>query len=1096
MSSSLYTTGFKGLDNLLEGLKAHDTIVFHCANPELYSPFLEKFPALGAQEQLCLVYTRMDDSLDEALGGIPFFDLERHIKGKELCRNSDFPADALNQFIEKQGTQSYYISLPLGKLKRLLKNNTAIGELYQRLCEHLYSIDIIASWLLVKNTIPDKSLAFIQDSSQIVLDVGGTQEAPIIQVRKALGRYSERMYWPHYLNPETGEMTPIMAEGPTEAELLTYLSKKVEEMKVLRDERQRYMDLDTVAFDLAQHAFVEGHIPTLLEHSVSTIAKALDADSVAYLEQVPDENVLKLKAGVGWGEGLVGHATVEVGTESLAGALLSCAETVTMHDFSHEGRFAIPALLSSHRILSGLLALIRKQGGAWGLIGVFSTRKRKFAWEERSFLKSMAYLFGAVLDQAQYQQSRDRLAFLVSSSEDAIVGMDLDGNILSWNEGAERLTGYSAEEVLGRSPDILVPSDRLHEKDIMFDKIKRGERIEDFETVRLRKDGTQIQLLLCVSPIHDASGGLVGFSGVAKDITARKQAEEFQRKRAQQIIRHQSALLELTKLDYSDLDGAIEIIIEADAKTLDIERVGVWILSEDHSQLICKSLYLRTKGIHEKGMHLQADNNPTFFKALEETRVWATDDDAYSDLWTSEFKKEYLIPHGITSIMVAPIRLQGNILGIVCHDHTGSERKWEVEEKDFAGDIANQVALAFESYERREAQTALRAMEKQLWQVQKMEVIGTLAGGITHDFNNILSGIIAYAELAQMHLTEVKQVDRYLQQVLTAGLRAKGLVRQILTLSRRSEGERRPIRLHKIIEEAMQLLQASLTATIQVRWVNEATEDTILADPTQVHQVVMNLCTNAQQAMRPNGGSLEIKLENVMISPEEASSQTSLMPGRHVRLEIRDTGHGMEPAVLERIFDPFYSTKGPEEGTGLGLSVVRGIITSYGGRIRVQSAPGQGTAFQIDFPCIEWPADRDPDPESPPPRGSGHILFVDDEATLAYISQQGLVELGYDVEIRTNATEALQTFRENPDRFDVVITDQTMPFMTGEELAKELFLIRPNLPVILCTGFSPKIPPEKAKALGIRAYLMKPMGLRDLAQTLQRILAEKTLAKN
>jgi CheY-like chemotaxis protein len=199
----------------------------------------------------------------------------------------------------------------------------------------------------------------------------------------------------------------------------------------------------------------------------------------------------------------------------------------------------------------------------------------------------------------------------------------------------------------------------------------------------------------------------------------------------------------------------------------------------------------------------------------------------------------------------------------------------------------------------------------------------------------------------------------------------------------------------------------------------------------------------------------------------------------------------MEPEVMARIFDPFYSTKGPDEGTGLGLSVVHGIITGYRGRITVQSSPGEGTTFQIDLPRIDWQPEDEPDAEATPPRGSGRILLVDDEATLVYIGQQGLVDLGYEVETRTSGIEALHTFRENPDRFDAVITDQSMPLMTGEELARELLRIRPGLPIILCTGFSPTMPPEKAKSIGIQAYLMKPLGIRDLAKTLQDLIGPR-----
>lgn len=387
--------------------------------------------------------------------------------------------------------------------------------------------------------------------------------------------------------------------------------------------------------------------------------------------------------------------------------------------------------------------------------------------------------------------------------------------------------------------------------------------------------------------------------------------------------------------------------------------------------------------------------------------------------------------------------------------------------------------------------TTRKLLEGKLQQAQKMEAIGILAGGIAHDFNNMLGVMIGYTELIASEWATPPPWQAYLQEILTAGKRAKALVQQILTFSRRNDQKRQPIYLYQLVNETLKLLRASLPSTITFETHISRHSGAILADPTQMHQVLMNLCTNAEHAMRPAGGTLEVALEAMDVDDRLAAQHASLKPGPHVRLTVRDTGHGMTPDVCARIFDPFFTTKKEGDGTGMGLAVVHGIVTSHGGAITVASAPGQGSLFTVYLPqLVEMPV-RDTLPRETLPYGQGMILFVDDEAALAQVAETILTRLGYTVTTCTNSQEALATFQASPDQFDLVITDQTMPGLTGENLAKALRQIRPDLPIILCTGFSHVMTPEKAQGLQLDAFLMKPLTMRGLGQAVQCVLARR-----
>lgn len=386
--------------------------------------------------------------------------------------------------------------------------------------------------------------------------------------------------------------------------------------------------------------------------------------------------------------------------------------------------------------------------------------------------------------------------------------------------------------------------------------------------------------------------------------------------------------------------------------------------------------------------------------------------------------------------------------------------------------------------------TEFKQLEVQARQSQKMEAIGTLAGGIAHDFNNILMGVVGYTELAKQKVGENEVVKQHLDEVLVAGQRAKELVQQILAFSRQTEQEWQPVELQLVVKEVCKFLRASLPATIEIRQNFSEATTIILGDTIQIHQVVMNLCANAEYAMRECGGLLELTLEHVAGEIDGRGVHPDLMGGSYVCLTVRDTGAGMTPEVAQRIFDPFFTTKGVGEGTGMGLAVVHGIVLSHGGVIHVESEPGYGATFKIYFPEMEAGSIQQEDHPLQQEifMGRGNILFVEDEEPLARLGEEAMRGLGYEVVVRTSSVEALEVFRADPSRFDVVVTDQTMPNITGEALARELLQLRPDVPIILCTGFSHAITPEQAKAIGIRAYLLKPLLIKDLGRALRDVL--------
>jgi len=385
-----------------------------------------------------------------------------------------------------------------------------------------------------------------------------------------------------------------------------------------------------------------------------------------------------------------------------------------------------------------------------------------------------------------------------------------------------------------------------------------------------------------------------------------------------------------------------------------------------------------------------------------------------------------------------------------------------------------------------------KKFEEQIRQSQKMEAIGTLAGGIAHDFNNILAAIIGFTEMTVQKLEENTSLRRNLEQVLKASYRARDLIKQILTFSRKSFEERKTVEISPIINEALKLLRASIPTTIDIKVNINSTAGMVNADPTQMHQVLMNLCTNAAHAMRDTGGVLEIELCPVFLDAREITSYPELQQGAYLQLTVRDTGAGIDLSIIDRIFEPFFTTKEVGQGTGMGLAVVHGIVKSHGGAITVNSKPGKGTTFQILLPKVEE-KEETKDEINTMPKGTECILYVDDEDALVDLGQEMLESLGYRVTAKNNSVEALEAFKTDPHGFDIIITDQTMPAMTGVDLTKQIMHIRPDIPVILCTGHSDQVTREMAQEAGVKEFVMKPMSVQTLAEAIRSALDSRPL---
>ncbi|MFH1241354.1 MAG: PAS domain S-box protein [Pseudomonadota bacterium] len=633
-----------------------------------------------------------------------------------------------------------------------------------------------------------------------------------------------------------------------------------------------------------------------------------------------------------------------------------------------------------------------------------------------------------VKTQAALREGEARYRSILEGIEEGYFEVDLAGNMTFFNEALCRLSGYSRGELMGMNNREYTTKENARRMYDIFNKIYRTGRpaiITDHEIIG--KDGTTAVLEISATLMKDPAGEPIGFRGVVRDVTEKKRVEA-------ELIRTKDFL-------QSIYDSSVDGITTTDLSgiVLHTSPMAKEILGYELDDLIGKKVY----HFYEHG--------------IEDAKKIMRELTTKGELRSHEMR--FINKSGV----LVDVSLSASLL------------------RDEKGKVIGTLGIHRDI-------TGRKKLQAQLQQAQKMEAIGTLAGGIAHDFNNILAAIIGYTELIGLRIKDEAKVRRYLQELRKAGNRAKDLTGQVLTFSRQSGEEEQPLYVSVILKEGLNLLRASLPSTIEIRQKIQVDSGKILANPTQVHQVLMNLCTNAAYAMREEGGVLEINLERIDVDSPTAALHPDLHPGPYVRLTVSDTGHGIPLENLERIFDPYFTTKEKGEGTGLGLSVVHGIVRSYGGAIEVNSEPGKGSTFQVYFPRIELDVKEIPRTVEPFPTGNERILFVDDEESLVEMGKEMLEHLGYSVVTKTSSIEALELLRKEPDVFDLLITDMTMPGMTGERLAKEVMKIRQDMPVILCSGFSDRIDRDKAKEIGIKRLTMKPLVMRDLAVIIRETL--------
>jgi len=613
-----------------------------------------------------------------------------------------------------------------------------------------------------------------------------------------------------------------------------------------------------------------------------------------------------------------------------------------------------------------------------------------------------------------------------------------EGQFLKANPAFCKMFGFKNQEELKKvTPSELYQNPK--ERKLYSDSLIEKGVIRNSEWTLLRRDGTPVHTSITSRVVYGKDGEVSHFDSIMLDITEQKVVEEALRK-SEEKYRN---ILESMEEGYYEVDLAGNFTFLNDAMC----RIRGYTRDE-----------------------LMGMNNRQYMDPETAKKVY----EAYSEVYRSE----------------RPIK--GYQWKTTRKD--GTEGHVEVSAaliKDLKGNSIGFRGIVRDINERKQAEKENARLQSQLQQSHKMEAIGTLAGGIAHDFNNILAIILGNAELASDDVPNWNPARKSLREIRKASIRAKDMVRQLLAFSRKTDEENMPLNMAPILKESMKMLRSAIPTSVEFKQHVSDHQCGIMGDASQINQIVMNLVTNAADAMSEEGGLLEVTLEKIILQEEKTCFDWVLPPGPYVRLKVRDTGEGIEPKVMDRIFEPYFTTKEVGKGTGMGLSVIHGIVKRHSGGIRVESELGKGTVFEIYFPALEKTAEEEIEPEAEIKGGSERILFVDDEEPMVNLNRQRLERLGYQVKSTTKPLEALEWFKADPGQFDVIITDMTMPRMTGDRLAEEVLKIRPHMPVIICTGYSERMSAKKAEALGVSKYIEKPIDLRNLASALREVLEEK-----
>lgn len=654
--------------------------------------------------------------------------------------------------------------------------------------------------------------------------------------------------------------------------------------------------------------------------------------------------------------------------------------------------------------------------------------------------------FGALRSsRKQMKKSEEERQHIVVASHALLVSLDRRGRITAVSAAAARFLGYDSEELIGRPLNRFRPTG-IRRRDMEAYAAIRDEKPAISQATELiHKNGERIFCNFSLFPTFNSSGEVDGAEAMATDITPLMEALDELRVKERSI---QHALTELESQKFALDAHSIVVITDTKGRVTYVNDKFCEVSQYSREELIGQPHAITNSGIHPKA----------FFKDLWDTildgRVWRGE-------ITNRAKDGRL--YWVDSTIV-PFRDRG-------------------------GKITQFVAIHTDVTQRKQAQIESALLESRLRQAQKLETIGVLASGIAHDLNNMLTPILGHAELAKDQLPADSEVQADLDHISEAALRAKDLTRQILSFSRDSKYEVRPVYLPDTVKEALGLLRSTLPVSIDIRQDIDENCPLVMADATQIHQIVLNLCANASHAMRDRPGTLQVNLDQVRIDPEFRIEHPDLAPGPYVRLSVEDTGHGMDSVTMEKIYDPFFTTKGVGEGTGLGLSVVHGIVASHNGAITIRSEVGKGTTISVYLPVTEEIAhDTGPEVTDVQCRGNERVLLVDDVWLVAETNRRILERFGYRVISFLNSAECLKAFETDPDGFDIVVTDYTMKEMTGVQMSEKMLAVRPRVPIILCTGMMSGMDIKEARRCGIREIVLKPYESRELVRAVRRAI--------
>ena len=684
-----------------------------------------------------------------------------------------------------------------------------------------------------------------------------------------------------------------------------------------------------------------------------------------------------------------------------------------------------------------------------------------------------------------------------STSEAIFIHNAENGQILDVNQSGLKMMGYTNEEILQLSINDLSSGEYPYTEEKAVEFVRKAVEQEPqlFEWKSKTKSGDYFWTEVALK--SSVVGGENRVIAIVRDITDRKTTMNALHLKNRALI----VSREVTKAAINALDE--EELLRESCRIL-VDNGGyllAWVgyTQHDENRNVCPvAQYGYEEGYLENLQITWSDeergHGPTGTAIRQ--RKPAVAQDILND---PKFKpwQDAAIKRGYKSSLALPLLdlEKDECIGAI-NIYSKNPNAFDTEEITLLTGISSELLYGIKTLrtrkEKQQAENAKAKIEKQLIQAQKMEAIGTLAGGIAHDFNNILSAILVNTEMALLDLPADSKATNNLHRVMKAGSRAADLVKHILTFSRQRDSKLEPLRIQLVLREALKLLRPSIPTTIKVNQNIAQDCEPILADPTQIHQIVLNLCTNAYHAMRETGGNLDVSLEPVTLRTEDLNYKINLQPGSYVKLGISDTGYGITKDIQDKIFEPFFTTKATGEGTGLGLATVHGIVLSLGGEITVYSEPGKGTVFHVYLPTIIETQgiifqERDAEPL---PTGTERIILVDDDEEISQMNKSMLESLGYQVTALTSSMDTLDTFQKKPENFDLVLTDMTMPKMTGVDLSEKILAIRPDIPIILSTGFSELVNRKKAIEIGIRDFFMKPFLMENLAKSVRKVLDE------